>query len=55
MEKTILLSLLCFLRSSGNGFQRKTFPFLWVPDLSQCFSYQFLKGTAHNDCTAIGT
>jgi hypothetical protein len=29
-----LLSLLCLHHSSGNGFQRRTFPFLWVPELS---------------------
>jgi hypothetical protein len=26
-------------RSSGNGFQRRTFPFLWVPELSPCYIY----------------
>jgi hypothetical protein len=26
-----LLSLLCLLLSSGNGFQRRAFPFLYVP------------------------
>jgi hypothetical protein len=31
-----LLSLLCLHKSSGNGFQRRTFPFLWVAELSPC-------------------
>jgi hypothetical protein len=29
-----LLSLLCLHQSSGNGYQRRTFPFLWDPELS---------------------
>jgi hypothetical protein len=33
----------------GNGFQRRTFHFLWVPELSLCLSYQLLTATAHND------
>jgi hypothetical protein len=44
-----LLSLLCLHQFSGNGFQRRTFPFLWVPELSPCLSYQFLTATAHKD------
>jgi hypothetical protein len=36
-----LLSLLCLHQSlSGNGFQRRTFPLLLVPELSPCLSYQ---------------
>jgi hypothetical protein len=27
-------SLLCLHQSFGNGFQRRGFPFLWVPELS---------------------
>jgi hypothetical protein len=33
-----LFKLLCLHQSSGNGFQRQTFHFLWVPKLSPCFS-----------------
>jgi hypothetical protein len=46
-----LLSLLCLHPFSGNGFQRRTFPFLWVPELSKCLSYQLLTATAHNSWT----
>jgi hypothetical protein len=42
-----LLSLLCLQQYSGNGFQRRTFPFLWVPELSPCLIYQLLTATAH--------
>jgi hypothetical protein len=35
----ILLILLCLHRSSGIGFQRRTFPFFWVPELSLCFTH----------------
>jgi hypothetical protein len=35
----------------GSSFQRRTFPFLWVPELSPCLSYQLLTVTAHNDWT----
>jgi hypothetical protein len=35
----------------GSGFQRRTFPFLWVPDLSPCLSYQLLTATPQNDWT----
>jgi hypothetical protein len=38
---------------SGSGFQRRTFPFLWVPELSPCLSYQRLTAKAHNDWTAV--
>lgn len=34
-----LLSLLCINQCSGNGFQRRTFHFIWVPDLSKYLSY----------------
>jgi hypothetical protein len=27
----------------GSGFQRRTFPFLWVPEISPCVSYQLLQ------------
>jgi hypothetical protein len=27
----------------GSGFQRRTFHFLWVPELSPCLSYQLLQ------------
>jgi hypothetical protein len=37
-----LLSLLCLGQSSGNGFQRRTLPFLWVSELSSCHSYHDL-------------
>jgi hypothetical protein len=33
----------------GSGFQQRTFPFLWVPELPPCLSYQLLRATAHND------
>jgi hypothetical protein len=47
-----LLSLLCPHKwLSGNGFQRRTFPILWVPELSPCLGYQFLTATAHKDWT----
>jgi hypothetical protein len=26
-------------QSSGNGFQRRMFPFLWVPELSKCLKH----------------
>jgi hypothetical protein len=36
-----LFNLLRIYQSlSGNGFQRRKFPLLWVPELSPCFSYQ---------------
>jgi hypothetical protein len=34
-----LLSALCFHQFSGNGFQRRTFSFPWVLDLSLCLSH----------------
>jgi hypothetical protein len=34
---------------SRNGFQRRTFPLLWVPELSPCLSYQLLIATAYKD------
>jgi hypothetical protein len=37
---------------AGNGFQRRTLPLLWVPELSPCLSYQLLTATARNDRTA---
>jgi hypothetical protein len=38
-----LLGLLCLHYSfSGNGFQRRTFPSLWVPALLPCLRYQLL-------------
>jgi hypothetical protein len=36
----------------GSGFQRRTFPFLWVPELSPCHCYQLPTATAHNDGTS---
>jgi hypothetical protein len=30
--------MLCLHQSSGHGFHRRTFPFLWVPKLSPCLS-----------------
>jgi hypothetical protein len=36
---------------SGNGYQRRTFPLLWVTELTPCLSYQLLTATAHNDCS----
>jgi hypothetical protein len=36
----ILLSYLCLRQSSGNGFQRQMFPFLWVPELCPCLSHR---------------
>jgi hypothetical protein len=44
--------LLCLHQSSGNGFQRRTFPLLWVPEVSPCIRYRLLTATAHNDRTA---
>jgi hypothetical protein len=35
-----------------SDFQRRTFPFLWVPELPQCHSYQLLTATAHKDWTS---
>jgi hypothetical protein len=42
-----LLSLLhvCLQSFSGNGFQRRTFPFLWVPQLSPCLSFSISRLT----------
>jgi hypothetical protein len=37
----------------GSGFQRRMFPFLWVPELFPCLSYQVLTATAHKDCTSV--
>jgi hypothetical protein len=40
------LSLPCLHHSlSGNGFQLRTIPFLWVPELSPCLSYQLVTAT----------
>jgi hypothetical protein len=36
----------------GHGFQRRTFFFLRVREISLCLSYQLLTATAHNDWTA---
>jgi hypothetical protein len=36
---------------SGNDFRWWTFPFIWVPELCRCLSYQ-LTATAHNNYTA---
>jgi hypothetical protein len=33
---------------SGNSFQRQTFPFLWVPELSPCFSHSNLTDSPAN-------
>jgi hypothetical protein len=44
----IIVSLLCFHQSSGNEFQRRMFPFLWVPELSPYLSYQLLTVTDHS-------
>jgi hypothetical protein len=49
----ILLSLLYLQSLPGNGFQRLTFPLLCVPELSPCFSYQFLIATTHKDWTVL--
>jgi hypothetical protein len=35
----------------GNGFQRRTFPFLSVPKPFPCLSYQLITATAHNEWT----
>jgi hypothetical protein len=35
----------------GGGFQRRIFPFLWVPELFPCLSYQLLTTTTHKDWT----
>jgi hypothetical protein len=44
-----LLSLLSLhLSLLGNGFKRRMFQFLWVPELLPCLSYQLLTVTAHN-------
>jgi hypothetical protein len=37
------LSLLCLHHSSGNGFRRQTFPFLWVPKLSPRLSHSYSR------------
>jgi hypothetical protein len=37
----------------GSGFQRRTFPFLWVPQRVPDISYQLLTATAHKDWTAV--
>jgi hypothetical protein len=38
-----LLSLMCLQKSlPGSGFQRRTFPLLWVSELSSYLSYQLL-------------
>jgi hypothetical protein len=45
-----LLTLLCLHQSlSGNGFQWRTFPLLWVPEISPCLSYHLLTATDHKD------
>jgi hypothetical protein len=47
-----LFSLLCLNQSlSSNGFQRRTFPLLWIPELSPCLSYQ-LTATFHKARTS---
>jgi hypothetical protein len=35
-----LISPLCFHQSFGNGFQRRTYSFLWDPELSSCLRPQ---------------
>jgi hypothetical protein len=46
----MLLNLLCFhLLSPGNGFQRRTFPLLSVPELSSCLCYQLRILIVHKD------
>jgi hypothetical protein len=35
----------------GSGFGRRNFPFLWLPELSPCLSYQLLNNNGHNDLT----
>jgi hypothetical protein len=51
-QHKILLILLRLYKFSGNGFQQRTFPFLWVPDLSPYLNYKLLTATAPGDCTA---
>jgi hypothetical protein len=49
-----LLNLLCLNQSlSGNGSQRRAFPFLWAPELSPCPSYQLPASnrSTHKDWT----
>jgi hypothetical protein len=48
-----LLSLLSLHPSfPGNDFQWRTFPFLWVPELSPASATSFYTAAAHTDCTA---
>jgi hypothetical protein len=47
------LSLLCLHQSLSSNGLRRTFPLLWVPELSPCLSYQFLTAAAHNDRIAV--
>jgi hypothetical protein len=44
-----LLSLLCLHQFSRNGFQRRTLPFLWVPERSRASAYQLFTATAHKN------
>jgi hypothetical protein len=49
-----IFSLFCLHQSfPGNGFQRRTFPLLWGPELSPFLSCQLLTLTAHNDWSAV--
>jgi hypothetical protein len=32
----------------GSGFQRRTFPLLWVPEPSLCLNFQLLTAAAHD-------
>jgi hypothetical protein len=49
---TLLSTVTSSLPFVSSGFQRRTFPFLWVPELSLCLSYQLLIATAHKDWIA---
>jgi hypothetical protein len=40
-----LLSLLCLHQSSSYSFQRRTFPFFWVPELFLCLSHRNVRLT----------
>jgi hypothetical protein len=53
LQFTITQTLVSTVTSSlpllGNVFQRRTFPFIWVPELTPWLSYyELLTATAHN-------
>jgi hypothetical protein len=49
MTHTLVFTSASSLPLLSSCFQRRTYPFLWVPKLSLCLTYQLLIVTAHKD------